>query len=266
MHQLVSLVMTMNADLITTTLRAGFGAETSVRARRPNLFQIHLPAYFLDGDAAHIYVRPADDGMLEVSDLGHTLMRLTYTQKMSTKLEDSLERLARPHGFALREGSLVAMVKPDALLAASFGLAQLESQAEVTIVARAVRGVRAEKFKDLVREDLKRAFLDKVQFDYFDKKGDPEGVYKLDALITGGRTLGVAIVGGDIDAESAVNTKLHMVASMTNPRFAAVMRDVEELRAVTRKKLMKEYLAAVPAFEDEREAVPGKLRDLADAA
>lgn len=244
----------------------GLDASARVRARRRgSLFQVELPAYMGDGDAAAIYVRPGTSGHLVVTDLGSTRMRLGYTRKLTGELDEEIDQLARGQGLVFEEGEIRAEVGERDLLAASLGLLQAEAQAERLGAVAKRRGREAAEFKAEALTLLRSLFGDEIEQPFFDKKNDPEALFKVDALITARKPLAVALVPGDIEAERAVGAKLALRATAPpSTRWIAIPRDMERLTSRTRKRLTREYLAAGSAFEEDRLVVQDRLRDLAE--
>jgi Domain of unknown function DUF1828 len=257
----------MDVAEITRILKSGFGAGTRVRTRRPNaLCQLHVPAYLADGDAAAIYVRPLEDGRLLMTDLGHTLMRLSYTRRVNAEVRATLAHLSKRHGFDLDEDRLVSTMRPEELLAGALGLIQIESEAEATIASTIVRGERSENFRAKVRDVLREGFKDDVQFDYHDPD-DKDGLYKIDAFISGTAAphpLGVAIAPTNLEAERAVSSKLKLAKTLPGgSRWIAIPRDQNAFDGKTRQRLMVEFLIPLPKFEDQPERLIPELRALA---
>jgi len=249
-------------------LRATFGSQVSVRARRPGLFQINLPAILGDGDGALIFVRRLADGRLELSDLGHTAMRASYTQPWSEKMREPLAALAKSQGFEFVDGSVVSRVPDDQLLAGIFGLVQVQSKAEITLLASVQRQERSDQFRGKAREVLREAFPD-AAFDYTDRVLDADGLYPIDMLIPGPRQLAVALVANDNDAASATMAKMKALQgsmAASRPRWAAVVRDLRDLSQVSQRRLINEDFKIPTAEWDDRHMrqVIERLADLAD--
>ncbi len=256
----------MEVAEVSKMLRAGFGAEASVRARRPGaLFQVNLPAFLADGDAVAVYLRPGEDGRLTMTDLGHTCMRLSYSRKLTNEVLATVADLAQRHGFALDEQRLAATIRREDILGAALGMIQIQSEAEAVIARTISRGKQSDTFRKAVREMLGETFGDRVAFDYHEP-GDKDGLYSLDAMIQGpAASIGIAIAPSTVDAERAVAAKMHLAATLPRGRrrWVAIPRDVSALDKKTQLRLMKEYLVPVPKFEDERDAIGSKILDLA---
>lgn len=124
----------LTGDDIERIARDALGSHANVRARRPRLYQISVPAFFADGDGAGIYAELLDDGRIKLTDLGSTYMRLTYSGDVSSAQETVLERLAKGHGFLFEDdGALSSTVTTAELAAGVFGLVQVEAEAAATV-------------------------------------------------------------------------------------------------------------------------------------
>lgn len=55
-----------------------------ISATRPGVFQVHLPFFHEDGDPVEVFVKLLNDGTLQVTDYGFTVMRLSYTYDLDT--------------------------------------------------------------------------------------------------------------------------------------------------------------------------------------
>jgi Domain of unknown function DUF1828 len=261
----------MNATELTGLLHSAFGTRASVRARRPErLYQINIPATLADGDGPSIFIEPAADGRVRMSDQGMTTMRLSYTSAISEASSQSLERLAERHGFSLVDGALTADVLREEILPGALGLLQVESEAEAAITAASARGKQGKRFRETVRQALETAFQGRCEFDYH-TADDPEGLYALDARIAplsaSGVELLVAVTPNELDAERSVAAVLHIARarSLVGPgvvkmrtRSVAIPRDVNELENRTRLRLMREYLVPVPRYDEEP---PGRMAE-----
>lgn len=257
----------MNAESLAHTLAEGFRSNARVRVRRPNrIYQVELPAYLADGDAAQIFVVAEKGGAVQLSDLGMTRMRLSYRRTLGAADDGVLALLAERHGFSYTEGAFQTSVSPEELFAGALGLAQIQAQADAAVVAGRAKAERTERFKSVVREVLEAAFRDRIEFGYSDPTVDPAGLYPIDAVIHGGLDLFVAVVPSDIEAERAVaNRHFYEPNLKRRHRWAVVPRDLEALAARSRKRLLQAYLAPVPDFAEGRSRIPRELADLAEA-
>ena len=254
----------MNAESIAAFAAAAFGGSVPVTPVRPRLFQVEVPAYFGDRDGIQVYVRALDDGRAHVTDLGHTLMRLSYFEPLTDRMSRALEDLAQRHGFRIESGSVCADVDRPELLGAMFGLVQIESEAEVAIVTRREAAERSQRFHDTVRSALREAMGGLVDFDVPDSD-QAEPLFTLDAVVHGRRDLAIAIVANNLDAETAVGGKPHVSPRLKNPHFMSVIRDVSSLRKASQRRLLQEYPIAIPSFDDEK-TFREKVREFSDAA
>ena len=255
--------MTTATDL-ADRLKQALGEGVRVRARRPNIFQVELPAWLRDGDVAMMFVQPRENGLLRLTDLGHTRMRLSYRKTLTPAMDRTLDTLARAHGLELEAGEVSVLLPAPTLAAGALGLLQVQSEADATITAAVERGERSESFKRSVVEALTAAFSTVCELNYHDPASDPEGIYALDALIHGNVDVGVSIVPTDLDAERAVANKLHVLPSMKGrPRWVAIPRNIEQLAVKTKMRLMQEHLVPLPVWDEGKDKLKDALSDLA---
>lgn len=243
----------MTIDQLTAALQAGFGTSARVRAHRPErLYQVEVPAFLADGDAAVVYVRPEEDGRVRVTDLGHTCMRLSYTRKLTKRTDAVIDDLADRYGFEFRDGEVTAVVRMDELLAGAMSLAQIEASAEAAVSAARAHRMSTARFKRLVRELLEDVFKADVHFDFV-TPDDRDALFAVDALVRTPHQLAVSFVPSDLEAEHAVNTHLRVapyLASQRRTRWIAIPRDLDALRESSRRRLLATHVPAAPAFDD----------------
>ncbi len=258
----------MNVDALTDALRGAFGGALVVRARRPGMYQVHVPATLCDGDDVAVFVRPQSAGRYVVTDLGHTLMRASYLQPLNTRMVEAIDRLAKRNGFGVEEGSVVTTVPGDELMAAVFGLVQVQAQAEMAVAAPVARMERADAFKQMVVEAIRHSLHD-CEVGFTDKMVDPEGLFPIDVMVHGRRWVGVSIISNDNDASSATMAKLKHVHAPSlathRPLWAAIPKDLESLTQINRRRLMSEFLPLTGGWANATpDEVTSKLRDLAE--
>ncbi len=256
--------MTPTAASLRSAFMHGLDASARVRARRPSVFQVDLPAFMGDGDAAEIYVRLGKRGAVVLTDMGSTLMRMSYHQDPSDEAVSQLESLAEQQGFRIEDGEVMAEVAVGDIMGATLGLLQIEAKAERLAVVTKRRTSEVAAFREQVLELLRDVFPGAMMEPFFDRQTDPEALYKVDALIERPTPLAVAVVPGDLDAERAVGAKL-MLQAVAPPRtrWVAVPRDMERLASKTRRRLVREFLPAASSFDDDRTIVRDRLLDLA---
>lgn len=256
------------AEWIRRAFTQSVDSAARVRSRRVGLWQVDLPAYLADGDAPGIFVREMPDGILRVTDLGTTQMRVSYARPLSGEINAELARLAERQGLSFEGGELYVEVGASELLPAALGVLQVQAQADVTL-ASAIRRKRREsaRFRSEAIDILRDLFGDRVESPYFDRAHDPEGLYSVDALIAArrdGHPLAVALVPSELEAERAVSAKLALRQGVKpGTRWVAVPRDLDVLAKSAQKRLVREYLLLATSFDDQKDVVRARLKDLA---
>lgn len=70
------------------------------------ILQVHIPIYHPDGDMIQVYIEESDDGQLRITDFGHTIMRLSFTQDVDNPTTwDSIHEILRHHQVKEHDGS-----------------------------------------------------------------------------------------------------------------------------------------------------------------
>jgi hypothetical protein len=95
-------------DMIAT-LNAELNNRIASVERRPGILQIIAPYYHSDGDMHEVYlVRDTDTGEWRLSDLGQTLMRLSYTFDMLSDGRDALvQNIVAENGLAVSGAGMI---------------------------------------------------------------------------------------------------------------------------------------------------------------
>lgn len=85
--------MNLDVNKLQETLCALMCAEVSVRSRNGNLVAVDTPFYFADGDPYQLYIREMPGGVLRLTDMGHTMMHLSYENDIDKFREGTRGRL-----------------------------------------------------------------------------------------------------------------------------------------------------------------------------
>ncbi|MCA0448008.1 MAG: DUF1828 domain-containing protein [Bacteroidetes bacterium] len=70
----------MNLDInkLQDSLCSILCAEVKINPRNENLLSVETPFFFADGDPYQLYIREMPGGVIRLTDMGHTLMHLSY--------------------------------------------------------------------------------------------------------------------------------------------------------------------------------------------
>jgi hypothetical protein len=108
-------MMNINLEILQKNLCSILCAEVQIRAKNGNLLAIDTPFYFADGDPYQLYIKEMPGGILRLTDMGHTLMHLSY--------ENDIEKF--------REGTrgvLLAQIKAETLIEEQDGEFYIETE------------------------------------------------------------------------------------------------------------------------------------------
>lgn len=263
---MTTTMKTTTTDRVRDTIAREFRGELSVTTRRPGaVFQVHIPAFFSDGDAASIFARPREDGGLELTDLGITEMRVSYHGDLTPQVRSALAGLAREHGVTVDDGELVVPAREGEVLAAILAILQVQTRAEHIARAAVTSEKLVAEFRAAARQLLREMFGDALQEKHAITSIDPSGLYALDGYVerAAGPPLCFSLVSGGMSAEQAVATRhaLRPGLAKTMAKFVALPSDLERLPALSRRRLIDSYDTIACSAWDE-EVVRAKLGNI----
>jgi hypothetical protein len=130
--------------------QAKFGIN--VRLRRPGLIQVYVPMLHEDGDIIEVFIdeRYPHDGKVRITDLGKTLMRLSYTFEVDTDSRRGiLNQIVMANGVEIEDGALFMDAEKHEVYAAVMQLAQTLSK--IASMRYYKREIQQSDFLDEVR-------------------------------------------------------------------------------------------------------------------
>ncbi len=123
-----------------------------IRLRRPGVVQVYVPMNHEDGDGIEVFVdeRYNIDGKIRVTDLGKTLMRLSYTFDVDSDSKRSiLNRIVESNGANIEDGEIFIDVDYGDLYASAMQLAQIS--AKVSSMRFHKREIQQSDFFDVLK-------------------------------------------------------------------------------------------------------------------
>jgi hypothetical protein len=85
--------MNLDIDKLQETLCSLMCAEVKIRPGKGELLSIETPFYFADGDPYQIYIKEMPGGIIRLTDMGHTMMHLSYDNDVDKFREGTLGKL-----------------------------------------------------------------------------------------------------------------------------------------------------------------------------
>jgi len=196
----------MNPTDLKPAIDSALAAEVELRPVRDDQVQVYVPVEFPDGDGLVVHVRDAGEGQLEVTDVAHTLLHLSYHTDLKRFTDGTraelLERIRLRHGVEDRDGEFVlrsshATVGVDVF---HFSQAMLEVSDLRNLDREVVRSTFREDLIELIVEHFPHA-----QRDYVDREHDPKAEYPVPFVLNGTpRSIGVFDVNTDARALESV--------------------------------------------------------------
>lgn len=180
--------MTLNKDFLKDKLCSLMCAEIGLHEQSQGLLMIETPFFFSDGDPYQIYIKEMPGGLLRLTDMGHTLMHLSYDNDVS-KFRDGtrgklFQQILSEHEVNENNGEFYIDDEIENLSSNIFRLGQtLTKINDLTFLNRA----RAEStfYEDLSEQLLRIVGEDKIIKDYHYPNMDNSQDYPIDYYIQG---------------------------------------------------------------------------------
>ncbi len=178
----------LNIDKLQDRLCDLLCAEIKLIEKRDGLVLIETPFYFPDGDPYQIYLKEMPGGIMRLTDMGHTLMHLSYENDISKFREGTrgkiFEQIIAEHELMEDDGEFYIETPLDKLTLNLFRLGQaLTKLYDLTFLNRA----RTEFtfYEDLKEQLLRIINEEKVQKDYYFEGIENPQDYPIDYYIQG---------------------------------------------------------------------------------
>ncbi len=180
--------MNLDIEKLQKTLCSLMCAEVKVRAKSDKLLSIETPFSFADGDPYQIYLREMPGGIIRLTDMGHTMMHLSYDNDVDKFREGTrgkiFDQIKAETFIEEGNGEIFIETTIDRLGFNIFRLGQaLTKINDLTFLNRA----RAEStfYEDLREQLYKIIGEDKVKKDYYYEEIENARDYPIDYRIEG---------------------------------------------------------------------------------
>jgi len=150
--------MEMRTDVLDR-LRRQFNDRVAIHERRPGVFQVILPMFHPDGDLYELFLEDKDQDHCSITDLGLTLMRLSYAYDLDTDTKKVIFNKILSEGGAREDkGAIVLDSELDSLYASILQYIKIVTQVSTMQLYRreVVRSLFYENLEDYIATDLAR--------------------------------------------------------------------------------------------------------------
>ncbi len=180
----------MNLDIkrLQETLCSLLCAEVTIRNKNEKLLVVETPFYFADGDPYQIYIKEMPGGIIRLTDMGHTMMHLSYDNDIEKFREGTrgkiFEQIKAETQVEEDNGEFYIETLYENLGVNIFRLGQaLTKINDLTFLNRA----RAEStfYEDLQEQLIKIVGEDKIKKDYYYNQMENAIDYPIDYRIEG---------------------------------------------------------------------------------
>lgn len=179
---------TIDINILQNTLCRAMCTGVQIREKNPELLAVHTPFLFPDGDQYQLYIRILPGGILRLTDMGHTLMHLSYDQDIDKFRECTrgapLEKIKARTSVEELEGALFIDTTPEQLATDIFHIGQAIT--ELFDLSFLKRSRTESTFYEDLRESIFRIVpSDKVSMNYFYEEMENASDYPIDYKIDG---------------------------------------------------------------------------------
>jgi hypothetical protein len=203
-------------------------------------YRVFTPFMFEDGDHLSIVLKRMNGGWI-LSDEGHTYMHLTYDLE-EKELQRGTRQKIITNALSMfsvedKEGELLIPIQKDRYGDALYNFVQaLLKITDVSYLSRErVRSTFMEDFRAFMEESVPE---NRREFDWFDRRHDPEGKYQIDCRINRmPRPLFVQALPNDDKTRDATITLLQFEKWGASFRSLAVFEDQEQIN----RKVLARY-------------------------
>jgi hypothetical protein len=206
--------------------------KLSLSSEGVDRYRVFTPFIFEDGDHLSILLKRRNGGWV-LSDEGHTYMHLTYDLEEKDLQKGNRQKIISNalSMFSVedKEGELVIPIQHDQYGDALYNFVQaLLKITDVSYLSRErVRSTFIEDFRAFMEESVPE---NRREFDWFDRKHDPEGKYQIDCRINSmPRPLFVQALPNDDKTRDATITLLQFEKWGFPFRSLAIFEDQEEI-------------------------------------
>jgi hypothetical protein len=255
----------MNMDNTTylEMLRAQFNNYVDLRERRPGVYQLIVPLYHEDGDMVDIFLEDRD-GLVRVSDLGMTLMRLSYSYDIDTPNKERIfRRILSENRVCEENGSLYVDTRLESLYPAILQFSQTVAKiANMRLYKREViQSLFYEMVTEFVEDKLGR-FHPTPHFLPIPGRDELEVDFALDV-----KPHPVFLFGVKDEAKARLVTISCLEFQLAQVRFTSfvVHEDFDSLAKKDRNRITSAADKQFVSFEDFRDNVVQRLQRLPQA-
>jgi len=180
--------MNYNIQQLQDNLCSLMCSEIKVEPKNNNLLRIQTPFTFSDGDPYQIYIKEMPGGIMRITDMGHTMMHLSYENDVDKLREGTrgclFNQILAENAVKEEKGEIFTDTDSHNLVTAIFSIGQaLTKITDLTFLNRA----RAEStfYEDLNESLFKVVPSEKIHKDYIYAGMDNGADYPIDYFIEG---------------------------------------------------------------------------------
>jgi hypothetical protein len=241
-------------------------ADVQVLPRPDGRLLVQTPFTFPDGDGYSIYLQQLPSGGVRITDLGNTLMRLSYSEDIDKFTEGTrakiLDRIIAEHGLVNSDGEFLLETPASEIGPSLFRFGQALTHIHDLSYLKRAR-VESTFYEDLARELSTVVKAEIVHPDYEVPELADAGNYVIDFCIDGERPLFVFGVPGADKAKLTTITLQYLQKHQTQFESLLVFADQAKLPARDFQRLMNvggEMISSLAAHDELQQKIQKRVR------
>lgn len=180
----------MNLNAIQDSFQLTVSKSVQITPQGIDRYQVFTPFHFDDGDHFVIILKKNAQGNWIITDEGHTYMHMSYNMSLSSlnrgKRNQIIESALQKHNIQEQDGRIFADVKSLAHAGNVF-YSFVQCLINITDVSyldqeRDLPSTFMEDFKAFISKTIDPA---RFEFEYIDRRRDPDGKYPVDCRVNG---------------------------------------------------------------------------------
>ncbi|OHD57419.1 MAG: hypothetical protein A2Y33_08010 [Spirochaetes bacterium GWF1_51_8] len=236
-------------EIIEKALNTQCHGQFIIRERREGIYQVIIPFFYEDGDIVEVYIIPLSDNKIKISDLGMTVMRLSYSYEIDTPKKEEIFKKIIAQNRVNEDNMSIYLICDLPLLFNS-----IMTFIEAVLKVSTMEYFKREIIQDLFYEMLEEFIQDNLSEFPFEKnvfpipeRDDLEVDYVFNSL-----SKPIYLFGINNSDKSKIATICLLEFQKRNIQFrsVSVLRDFDVIRNKDRRRLESASDKIFPDFQD----------------
>jgi hypothetical protein len=236
-------------DLIEKALLTQCNGRFILKERREGVYQIIMPFFHEDGDIVELFIVPLSNKTIKITDLGITIMHLSYTYEIDTPKKEEIFRKILSQNRVFEEDMSIYLICDLSNLFSSI-MTLIEAILKVSTMEYFKREIIQDLFYEMLEEFIEKnlsVYPFERNFLPIPERDDLEVDYVFNS-----RSRPIYLFGINNPDKSKITTICFLEFQKRKIQFrgVSVLRDFEVIRNKDRKRLESATDKIFPDFDD----------------